>query len=228
MGTATRAIVEIEVGDDPAAWAALGFTVEADVARLGSVDVRLVGAGGERGRGLVGWTLAASDTASDTAASGDVDGLPTRFALPTASPPGAGSAHPNGVVSIDHLVVLTPDLDRTTEALGAAGVEARRTREAGRGRLQRFFRLGEVVLEVVGPIEPSGDGPATFFGLALTVADLDATVGHLAGRIGDPKDAVQPGRQIATLRTGDEVSVPIAVMSPEPTRAPGGDAGSDG
>ena len=132
------------------------------------------------------------------------------------------------MTSIDHLVVLTPDLDRTTEALGAVGVEARRTREAGRGRLQRFFRLGEVVLEVVGPIDPSGDGPATFFGLALTVADLDATVSHLAGRIGDPKDAVQPGRQIATLRTGDEVSVPIAVMSPEPTRAPGGDARSDG
>ena len=224
MGTATHAIVEVEVGDDPAAWAALGFTVEEDVARLGQVDVRLVGAGGERGRGLVGWTLAAPVAA----ASGDVDGLPTRFANPTATPPGAGSPHPNGVTSIDHLVVLTPDLDRTTEALGAAGVEARRTREAGRGRLQRFFRLGEVVLEVVGPIDPSGDGPATFFGLALTVADLDATVSHLAGRIGDPKDAVQPGRQIATLRTGDEVSVPIAVMSPEPTRAPGGDARSDG
>jgi hypothetical protein len=223
MGTATHAIVEIEVGDDPAAWAALGFTVEADVARLGEVDVRLVGAGGARGRGLVGWTLAVPGAAG----SDDVDGLPTRFALPTATPPGIGSPHPNGVISIDHLVVLTPDLDRTTEALGAAGVEARRTREAGRGRLQRFFRLGEVVLEVVGPIEPSGDGPATFFGLALTVADIDATLAHLAGRIGDPRDAVQPGRQIATLRTGDEVSVPIAVMSPEPTRAPGGDARSD-
>ena len=224
MGTATRAIVEIDVGDDPAAWTALGFTVEADVARLGTVDVRLVGAGGERGRGLVGWTLATPEAA----ASGDVDGLPTRFGVTTATPPGGGSRHPNGVVAIDHLVVLTPDLDRTTEALGAVGVEARRTREAGRGRLQRFFRLGEVVLEVVGPIQPSGRGPATFFGLALTVADLDATVAHLTGRIGDPKDAVQPGRRIATLHTGDEVSVPIAVMSPEPARAPGGDAGSDG
>ena len=48
---------------------------------------------------------------------------------------------------------------------------------------QVFFRLGDPILEMVGPPEPSGDGPARFFGLALTVADLDATA--LKGVAGD-------------------------------------------
>ena len=33
---------------------------------------------------------------------------------------------------------------------------------------QTFFRLDEVILELIGPAEPAGDGPARFFGLALT------------------------------------------------------------
>jgi hypothetical protein len=225
MGTARGPLVEIEIGDDPAAWAALGFTVDGDVARVGGVDLRLVGRSA-RGRGMVGWTLALDDEAD---VAGDLDGIPTRVVPPPDAPGGEGPAsapHANGVVAIDHVVVLTPDLDRTTAALDEAGIVARRTREAGRGRLQRFFRLGEVILEVVGPAVPAGEGPASFFGLALTVADIDATVDHLADRIGAAKPAVQPGRRIATLHTGDDVSVPIAVMSSEPT--PGGGAGSDG
>ena len=40
---------------------------------------------------------------------------------------------------------------------------------------QTFFRLGPVILELVGPPQPDGDGPARFWGIAFTVADLDAT-----------------------------------------------------
>ena len=226
MGTERSPLVEIEIGDDPITWTSLGFTVGDDgVARVGRVGLRLAGADDERGRGILGWTLAAG------APAGDVDGLPTDYAVAADDDPGAAgdtsapAPHPNGVTAIDHLVVLTPDLDRTTEALGAVGLEARRTREAGGGRRQRFFRLGEVILEVVGPAEPAGEGPATFWGLALTVADIDATAAHLAGRIGEPKAAVQAGRRIASLPTGDDVSVPIAVMSA--AEPPGGGAGRD-
>jgi hypothetical protein len=224
MASTPGSLVEIEVGDDPIAWASLDFAVGDDgVARIGHVDIRLAGAHDERGRGILGWTL---DT---SAPAGDVDGLPTAYAArPRAADRGAAPpvAHPNGVIGIDHLVVMTPDLDRTTAALGAVGLEARRTREAGGGRRQRFFRLGEVILEVVGPAQPAGEGPASFWGLALTVADIDATAAHLAGRLGEPKAAVQADRRIATLGPGNDVSVPIAVMSATP--APGGRAGSDG
>lgn len=236
MANQTGTLIEVAVGDDPVDWASIGFTVGDDGAcRAGAVRIQLVGAGTERGRGIVGWTLVGrGPDGTDRPDTGvhDLDGLPTVLVDPhdvEASDPDAPAPegrlpHPNGVTRIDHLVVITPDLDRTTATIEALGIEARRTREAGRGRRQRFFRLGEVILELVGPVEPAGEGPATFWGLAFTVADIDATAGHLAGRIGEPKTAVQPGRRIATLRSGDELSVPIAFMSSADAVPPGGDA----
>jgi hypothetical protein len=203
VGTPAPPLVGITVGDEPAAWASIGFSVAEDgTCPVGTVPLHL--AGPDAGRGVTGWTLADD--------GGDIDGVPTTVgdldSLPDHPP-----EHPNGVLSIDHLVAMTPNLDRTTAALEARGIALRRTREAGRGRAQHFFRLGEVILELVGPTEPQGDGPAKLWGLAFTVADLDATAGHLAGRIGATKDAVQAGRRIATLHAGDAISVPVAFMS---------------
>ena len=239
-------LVEIEVGDDAIDWESLGFTVTGDAAIVGTVRLRFAGRDDARGRGIVGWTLRGVG-----APAGDVDGLrtdhepaegppgervPAAATLSTpgdrATAPGAGAdpatapragGHANGVTHIDHVVVITPDLERTTAALAAVGLEPRRTREAGGGRLQRFFRLGEVVLEVVGPAEPAGAAPASFWGLAFTVADIDAAARVLTGRIGEPRRAVQQGRRIATLRTGPEVSVPVALMSPDPEGPPHSD-----
>jgi hypothetical protein len=118
-------------------------------------------------------------------------------------------------------VVTTPDLDRTVAALEAAGLQARRVRDAGRGDRairQVFFRLDDPILEVVGPPEPSGDGPARFLGLALTVADLDATATALGQHLGEVKDAVQPGRRIATLRRSAGCTTALAFMSPSRPR----------
>jgi hypothetical protein len=241
MGLGRATLVEVTVGDDPQGWSATGFAVgDGGGCRVGGVNIRLVGAGDRRG--VLGWTLAGDAVGIGDA--GDVDGLPTAVAStaahptatePTAAPrtatvgpPSRGSAHPNGTIALDHLVVVTPDLDRTTAALAALGLDPRRTREAGRGRLQRFFRLGEVILEVVGPATPAGDGPASFWGLAFTVADIDATAAHLGDRAGPPRPAVQPGRRITTLRkdgaTGG-VSVPLAFMSPADRGRPGGAPG---
>jgi len=191
------------VGDEPAAWTSVGFAVdESGACPVGTVALQL--AGPAAGRGVTGWTLADD--------GGDIDGVRTT-AGDLGSLPVDPAAHPNGVLSIDHLVAMTPDLDRTTAALEERGIALRRTREAGRGREQRFFRLGEVILELIGPVAPQGDGPAKLWGLAFTVADLDATAGRLEGRIGATKDAVQTGRRIATLHAGDEISVPVAFMS---------------
>ncbi len=82
---------------------------------------------------------------------------------------------------------------------------------------QVFFRLGEVILEVIGAPDTHGEGDAGFFGLAHTVADLDAVAKLLGPAPGNVKDAVQPGRRIATLRHRDVgMSVATAFMSPEP------------
>ena len=214
-----RTLIEIAVGDAPVDWSSVGFAVADDgTSAIGPTRLRLAGTAG--GRGILGWTLADLDDGDDDLPA-DLDGLPTAAGEPPG-PAAAPPAHPNRVVGLDHIVAMTPDLDRTTAALEAAGIAARRTREAGQGRLQRFFRVGPTILELVGPVEPRGAGPARFWGLAFTVDDIDATAAHLAGRIGEPKDAVQQGRRIATLRAGDEISVPVAFMSPPGSPAPGG------
>jgi hypothetical protein len=211
-------IDEIVVGDPPDAWAAAGFSVDDDgVCRIGAVRVRLVGR--ERGKRILDWSL--RDAVAGSLATGLVDGLPTR-ASDTA--PAEPATHPNGALSIDHVVLFTPDGGRTTAALKGVGFKALRVRDTstyGAPMRQTFFKAGEVIIELIGPEEPatdgSADGPAGFFGLALTVADLDATAARLGAGLGTPKDAVQPGRRIATLRHRDlGLSVAIALMSPEP------------
>jgi hypothetical protein len=220
----------LDIVDDPDAWRTTGFGTAADgCCRVGATLVRLGHDRGSHRRGIVGWSLAGLSTPP----GGEIDGLATRVspdgdaAEPTADVP---AVHENGVVQIDHVVVVTPDLDRTTEALERVGIVARRTREVPvrpgePGRVQRFFRLGEVILELVGPAEPAGDRPAAFWGLAYTVADLDATVRRLGDAVGRARDAVQPGRRIASLRRG-VLAVPTAFMSRDPGRGPdGGPAG---
>jgi len=199
-------LVALAVADEPVAWQDAGFAVD-DAGRcwLGDVSVTLTPG---TGKGVTGWSVEGIDR--------PVDGLPT-IDLQPPEPVEAAALHPNGATAIDHVVVTTPDLDRTVAALEATGLEARRTRDAGRIR-QVFFRLGEPVLEVVGPPEPSGDGPARFFGLALTVADLDATAAALGDALGEVKDAVQTGRRIATLRRSAGYTTALAFMSPIPPR----------
>ena len=205
------AIDELVVAADPAAWTAAGFAVHDGALEAGTVRVRL--AGPEAGRGIVAWSL------RDTATT-DVDGLPT---IPSDAAAGVeGTEHPNGVRRIDHVVVVTPDLERTTAALAAAGIERRRVREVpggGRTLHQGFFRLGEVILEVVDgmpldPVaEPQPGAPAAFWGLVFVVADLDAAAERLGGSLGRPRDAVQPGRRIATFRRQAELGLPVALIS---------------
>jgi hypothetical protein len=201
---------ELVVADDPANWSAAGFTVDGDTTYLGAVRVRLTGRERERGHGIASWTLRG---ASLRAEHGAIDGLPTDAAPPGSPVDDVGVEHANGTTMIDHIVVSTPDWQRTIDALCGVGFELRRERAAS--MRQGFLRAGEVIIEVVGPHDPSGDaGPARFFGLALNVVDLDATKQYFGDRLGSVKDAVQAGRHIATLRHRDVgISTAIAFMS---------------
>jgi hypothetical protein len=112
------------------------------------------------------------------------------------------ATHANGVTSIDHAVLLSPDLARTVAALAAIGLAPRRERDAelgGRPIRQIFFRLGEVIVEVIGSPETKGEGPSTLWGLTYVVADIDATAAYFADRTTPVKDAVQRDRRITTL-----------------------------
>lgn len=196
MGDSLITIDELGVADSPDAWQAIGFEIDDDVCQVGTVRIRL---GGD-GTGITGWTLR-----DVPAGLTDVDGVPTAS---SATLPEESDTHPNGVTRIDHLVFMTPDLPRTTGALVALGLDVRRERDAGTFQ-QVFFRLGEVILELVGPQQP-GPGPASLWGLTFAVDDLDATAAFLGDRVGQVKDAVQPGRRITTLR-GKAIGISPAV-----------------
>ena len=204
-------IDELTVADTPEAWSALGFAVAGDTCVVGAVRIRLAGAGEDKG--LTGWSLR-------DAGGTELDGLATTRS--DRPPPAAAPAHPNGVTGLDHVVAMTPALERTVAALERAGLDLRRIREeptpAGAPR-QAFFRLGATILEVVQePPEAieraGGDHPAFFWGLAFCVPDLDASVAMFGDRAGEARAAVQPGRRIATLRRSAGLSLPVALMTP--------------
>jgi len=125
-----------------------------------------------------------------------------------AEPAGHGT-HPNGATVVDHVVALTDDMDRTLAALRDAGLELRRERR-GPAR-QAFFNLRTLILEVV---EAPGREPA-LWGLTVVVEDLDA----LGPLVGEPRDAVQPGRRIATARREAGLPAALAFMTPRPQRS---------
>lgn len=190
-------LASLVLGDPPHVWQRLGFTVDGDELVLGGVQICL----GADGDGIVGWSF--RDLPDDR----DMDGL---GACPSDTPPPAPVEHALGATAIDHVVALTPDLDRTVRKLRDAGLDFRRTREAGEGFRQAFFVLGPCLLELGGP----ADGDVRFWGLTLVVDDLDAAAERLGDRLGRIKDAVQPGRRIATLRPEAGVGVPLALMTP--------------
>ena len=205
-------IDEILVGDEPDTWRAAGYAVDDDgTCRIGRVRVRLVGRDG--GKRILGWSL--RDAPAARLADGTLDGIPTTASEDAPVEPGT---HPNGARYIDHVVLLTPDLARTMSALGAIGLTPRGERDSdtyGAPMRQVFFRLGEVILELIGQIDSAGEGDPGFFGLAVTVDDLDALGSLLGERLGRAKDAVQEGRRIATLRHRDlGMSVATAFMTP--------------
>ena len=50
----------------------------------------------------------------------------------------------------------------------------------------------------------------------MVVSDLDALAERLGDDLGTPRDAVQSGRRIATLRESAGLGVPVAFMTPAP------------
>lgn len=210
-------IDELTVADEPETWAAIGFALEGRTCVIGDVRIHLVGAD-SASAGLNGWSLRAIE-------ANELDGLPTRSS--DREPPGEQPAHPNGVTAVDHVVAITPELQRSVSSLEAAGLDLRRIREeptpAGAPR-QAFFRLGATILEVVqepdDAVERGGvDRPAFFWGLALIAPDLDETVAGLGNQVSAVRPAVQPGRRIATLRRSAGLSLPVALMTPPVTQA---------
>ena len=190
-------LVGLSLGDSPERWNALGFSVEQRRCTLGGIALEL----GTPGEGITGWAVSGLDS--------ELDGLPLTY----VGTPAPETAHPNGATGIDHVVVVTPDFDRTAAALATAAMPLRRVIKRPDGGRMGFRRLGPAILELVEAAE-AGPGPARFWGLTLVVSDLDALVERLGEHLGPVRDAVQPGRRIATLSRRAGLGEAMAFMSP--------------
>jgi hypothetical protein len=207
------ALQALHIADPPERWRALGFRLEdRDVARIGGIGVHL----GAAGHGITSWEITGlrEDTSS-------LDGLPTRAATDAPSSPAPklpAAQHPNGAAAIDHLVITTPDFDRTAQALAQAGIPLSRIAHVRSETIrQGFRRLGPAILELVE--NPSGPpGPATFWGLVIVVPNLSSPHTDLGEHLGQPRPAVQPGRHIATLSQAAGLTPRLAFMDPEQPR----------
>lgn len=205
---------ELFIAAVPDVWASAGFDVNGDTSEVGTVRLRFHDG---PGRGIVAWSVRDLD--------GDqLDGLDTHA---SEAPPAAGGPHPNGARSIDHLVAISPDLDRTQAVLEGAGFDFRRLREGdtpGGSARQAFFRMGEVLLEVVAAppgtkIASDPAGPARLWGISFLVDELDTPAAVLGDALGEPRDAVQPGRRIATVAATAGLGPAVAFMTPGPGAA---------
>ena len=199
-GKPPPSLAELTVAADPGAWRAAGFEVDRDgTAAIGSVRLRL--AGPDAGRRILGWAL--RDLGST-----ELDGLPTErhddspaAARPADPPQRRRADRPRG-----RLQPRPRAHDRRSAAArlwtsGDCGRAPRRQARSARrssGWARRSSRWWSTRPEP--PAAEDRDAPAGFYGLALATADLDATARTLGPLLGDVRDAVQPGRRIATVR----------------------------
>lgn len=195
------AAVALDIGGPVEPWKAIGLTVVGDRSWVGGIELRF----GAPGDGVASWVLAGSP---DRPAL--IDGLPTTYVDEIET---QAWEHPLGAIGLDHVVVMTSSLERTCgEIERVTGEPLKRIREAGPVR-QGFHRLGPLIVEVVESDRVVAEH-ASFWGFVLNVADLDAAFDGLGpDLLSPPKQAVQPGRRIASFRSGAGLGAPIALMS---------------
>jgi hypothetical protein len=201
-------IGELVIGGSRANWALVGINFShAGVFAIGDIALRI---DETLPPGMHSWSLSNIDSAIVS-----IDGIPTTRNIGTGR---IEHSDTRGFVlaplGIDHVVVNTPELERTSDALHqATGAELKRIRDAGNGVRQGFHRLGDVIIEIVSaPSMPAS--VASLWGFVLNVADLNEVAAYLGPDVlSPPKPAVQKNRLIATFRGAVGLGVPVALMS---------------
>lgn len=194
----------VVVGGGPAPWQALGLRTD-DAGRIafGNGALEFV----PDAEGIVALAI---DGIDDLAT--DIEGIALQPGRPIPA-----TEHPLGAFEIDHIVVMTDSLERTSQAVtDVLGLECRRIRETGtvRQAFHRFADQGSVRGCIIELVENPRVQRPGLFGLVLNLADLDRSIaGMNPDLVGAPKPAVQPGRRIATVRASARLGVAVALMS---------------
>jgi hypothetical protein len=199
-------LVALHVGGALTPWQAIGLMFDEHTCTLADVDIVVSG----ESPGVHGWTI---DIGRDEII--EIDGIRTALVSGTTPRPSLSTIGRQKVIGLDHVVVNTDNIDRTTRAITAAlGLEVRRERQLGNGAVQRFHKLDNTIIEVVSGPHITQPG-ASLWGMVASVDDLF----DLAEELGDdttspPKKATQPGRYISTVRGSVGLGVPFAMMTP--------------
>lgn len=202
MPSTRPTLTALRIAAEPDRWRAVGVPLDGDGRSVvGGVLLDVAPAGDGEEEGLRAWEW------DGLRAEADLDGLITVG----APPPGTDAPTSTSFSAVDHVVVLTGDLDRTVASFDAAGLDRRRIRDAGAMR-QAFYVAGPALVEVAAPAEPTSE-PSRLWGITFVSDDLDATAMALGDLIGDVRDAVQPGRRIATITRDAGLGLPVAVMT---------------
>jgi hypothetical protein len=151
---------------------------------------------------------------SDDATAHSVDGVATRVIAELQPVPEL--THQFAVTAIDHIVITTGSLERTCGAITEQlGLPLKRIRDAGHGVRQGFHRAGSLILEIVERPDLAPETSAEIWGVVFVVDDLDSAIAWLGpDAIGAPRDAVQHGRRIASIKKDVGLGLPVALMSP--------------
>ncbi len=114
---------------------------------------------------------------------------------------------------LDHVVLMVPDVAEAVATMAEIAL-APRLRMDVKGRPTAFFRVGPVLEVIESPVR----GPS-LYGVALVTEEPLEVVAlrwrSLGREVTDPRDALQPGRRIFTVRATE---AGLAVMSPDVAR----------
>lgn len=194
--------VQLTIGGSPSLWGLTGVSVQTsgECSYAHTSNASLVWPVNELPSGKL---LIAIDGVPTGA---DIDGI--QCAGYVALPEAAGSSG----FHVDHVVLMTNDLDRTCDAVTeVSGYPLKRVREVGEIR-QGFHRIGEdgVILEVVERVDVS---ETSLWGLVLSTESFEDIVTRAGDLVTAPKAAVQPGRRISTVKNSAGLGVAVALMS---------------
>jgi len=128
------------------------------------------------------------------------------------------------VTELDHVVVMTPNVDRALAIYGAKlGLDLRLDRENPKWNArQLFFKVGRTVIEMGAKIgAPPTDAPDRSGGLAWRVADPHAAQARIAAAgfdVSEVRTGRKPGTHVFTVRNAP-AGTPTILLSAEPAEA---------
>jgi hypothetical protein len=189
-------LVQLTVGGTSNLWQRLGLTFDdRHACRIGQISLHVDESARE---GLLQWSFEPQVSS--------IDGMSSALRVPV------GDHVSSTYLLVDHVVVMTDSLERTSGAIAEyTGLELRRTRDAANGVRQAFHRSEEVVIEVV---QAPHVVAAHLWGFVLVAPQFDEVISRLGESVvSPPKDAVQPGRRIATVRREVGLGVNVALIS---------------